>query len=249
MIDLSPLDRHEKAALCVSGGKDSLAVVQLLLDHLDRVTIYHLDTGDLLPEMRASVERVRCFAPHFVTVRTNVREWQAQHGLPTDLLPHSAHSVGRAMAEHRTSLVPRYDCCWHNLMSPLFERVRSDGNTLLIRGTKRVDMVALPIVSGQTGDGVELWYPLQDWTNTEVFDYLRSEGVPLPRVYEHVTNSPECARCTAWWSEGRASYLQQYHPGLFADYRDGLRAVWTGLEGPVTSLLREFAITEARADG
>jgi 3'-phosphoadenosine 5'-phosphosulfate sulfotransferase (PAPS reductase)/FAD synthetase len=246
-IDLAPLDRHTKIALSFSGGKDSLAVVSLLREHLDRVTIYSLDTGDLLPEMRESVARVEAIAPQFVRVETDVRGWIASHGLPTDLLPHGAHPVGAAMGEPGAGLVSRYDCCGANLMRPLFERVCADGNTLLIRGTKSVDMVRLPVASGEVHDGLEIWYPIQDWTNDQVFAYLRSVGATLPRVYDYAVNSPECARCTAWWAEGRGAYLGKYHPELLADYRDGMRAVWGGIHQCVQNLTTEFAAMEGAA--
>ncbi len=240
MIDLSPLDRHERVSLSFSGGKDSLAVVYLLRSYLDRITLYHLDTGDLLPEVREIVRYVEAFAPNFVRIQGDVAGWIAQNGLPTDLLPHSAHVVGQSMGEHGAHLVPRYMCCHANLMLPLYERMRDDGNTLVIRGTKAVDMARLPVRSGETEHGIELWLPLQDWSHDDVFAYLRSVGAPISRIYDHVVNSPECARCSAWWGEKRASYLKQYHPEIFEDYAARLRIVWGEIVEPVRSLQREF---------
>lgn len=241
MIDLSALDRHERIALSFSGGKDSLAVVYLLRNHLDRVTVYHLDTGDLLPEQMEVVRHVERMAPNFVRVETHVNDWIAHHGLPTDLLPHSAHVVGMAMGEGR-KLVSRYDCCYANLMLPLWQQVVNDGNTLMIRGTKRADMARLPAESGETHNGVELFYPLLGWSNEQVFAYLDEVGAPISRVYQHVTNSPECARCPAWWGEKRAAYLRQFHPSLFADYALRLRVVSAEITGPLNNLGAELAI-------
>lgn len=242
MIDLSPLDRHARIALCFSGGKDSLACVYLLRDQLHRLTIYHLDTGDLLPEVREIVAHVESFAPHFVHVRTDVAQWIETNGLPTDLFPHGAHPVGMLMGETVTRLVPRYDCCYNNLMLPLFLRIREDGCTLAIRGTKTVDMPTVPVMGGQTADGVEMMLPLQGWSHNDVFAYLRSVGAPISRVYEHVTNSPECARCSAWWGEKRASYLRQYHPALFEEYAARLRVVSREIAAPLAALRNEMAV-------
>jgi phosphoadenosine phosphosulfate reductase len=224
MIDLSPLDRHAKIALSFSGGKDSLACVHLLREHLDKITIYHLDTGDLLPEMAESVDRVRSFAPNFIALRGDVRSWIARNGLPTDLLPYSAHSLGQALGQGQR-LVSRYGCCFHNLMLPVWERIRDDGNTLCIRGTKTVDMPQMPVVTGDILEGVEFWYPLQDWSHADVFRYLGGVGAQVPRIYDYMNNSPECARCTAWWGEDRAGYLRKFHPALFEEYRAGLHVV------------------------
>jgi 3'-phosphoadenosine 5'-phosphosulfate sulfotransferase (PAPS reductase)/FAD synthetase len=239
-LDISPLLRHDKVACSFSGGKDSLACVYLLREYLDDITIYHLDTGDLLPEMCESVARVEAFAPHFVRINTDVTAWIAAHGLPTDLLPFSAHPVGVLMGQASAKLVSRYECCWNNIMWPLFERMRDDGNTLLIRGTKRIDMPRLPKASGDTEGAVEFWYPIQEWSSEQVFAYLRDQGAPLPRFYDYVVNSSDCARCSAYWGEGRAAYLKKYHPELWAEYDARLQVVIDAI-APSLALLRHEA--------
>lgn len=245
MIDPIPFfGRHERVALNFSGGKDSLAVVYLLRAYLDRLTIYHLDTGDLLPETRAIVRHVVSMAPNFVHLQGDVLAHIAAHGMPTDLLPHTAHPVADAMAEARTRLVSRYDCCWHNRMLPLYARMRADGITLIIRGTKQVDMRRVPLASGETLDGIEHWYPLESWSHQDVFAYLREVGAPINRVYELVMNSPECTRCTAWWGEKRAEYLRKYHPELYRDYRARMDLVAQEIVGPVNNLRYELAQME-----
>lgn len=242
MIDISTLDRHERIALNFSGGKDSLACVYALKPHLDRITIYHLDTGDLLPEVREIVTHVREFAPHFVHTQGDVSGWIRDNGLPTDLLPYSAHDVGMMAGQANARLVTRYKCCFANLMLPLWERIKADGITLVIRGTKNCDLKRLPAQSGEIHDGVELWYPIADWSHEQVFAYLRSVDAPHNRIYDTMTNSPECARCSAWWGEGRAAYLREHHPSLFAEYSARLRIVTGEIMESVNNLNRELAV-------
>jgi 3'-phosphoadenosine 5'-phosphosulfate sulfotransferase (PAPS reductase)/FAD synthetase len=240
MVDYSILDRHEKIALMASGGKDSLACVYLLRDYLHKIMVYHVDTGDLLPEMRASAHRIAEMVPNFTRIETNVEGWINTHGLPTDLMPFSAHPIGHLMGQARTRLVPRYDCCWSNLMHPAMARTIEDGNTLLIRGTKAVDMPVLPAKSGDMlHDKMELWLPLQDWTHEQVFAYLAVEKVEIPRVYDYVVNSPECARCSAWWGENRAKYLKKHHPLLWLEYDARLQLVVNEIAGSLANLKRE----------
>lgn len=242
MTDLSPLDRHTNIGLMFSGGKDSLACVYLLREHLHRITLLHNDTGDLLPETRAVVEHVKTIAPHFVHLRGDVHAWIAVNGLPTDLLPHSAHPIGRAMHESSgPPLVARYDCCWSNLMRPIYDLALERGVTLIIRGTKAVDMTRLPVRDGQVEAGIEFFYPIEGWTNEQVFSYLRLNDAPISRIYDYVDNSPECARCSAWWGEKRAAYLRKYHPHLWNDYGVRLRAVTDAIDPPLANLRREVA--------
>lgn len=237
---MGPLSRHERASLSFSGGKDSLACVYLLRDWLDRITVYHLDTGDLLPEVREVVDHVRGMAPHFVTVQTDARKWRRENGLPSDLVPYSQHPIGGYMGDARLRIVHRYECCGANLMAPLWARIKEDGHTLCIRGTKAVDMRRLTVRTGETHEGVEMWLPLQDWTHAEVFAFLKSQGAPLCRIYDHVTNSPECATCPAWWGEKRAAYLKRYHPELWAEYREGVALVMEEIGPSITALATEM---------
>ena len=238
----SVLNRHERIALSFSGGKDSLAVLELMRVHLHRMTVYHLDTGDLLPEMVEHVARCAETIPNFVRIESHVDRFIDQYGLPTDLLPFSAHPVGQAMGEPKTRLVSRYVCCWNNLMLPLYQRVLDDGNTLLIRGTKQADMVRLPISSGEAIDGVEILYPLQSWTNAEVRAYLAVNGIKLPALYEHFENAPECARCPAWLGEGRAAFLKRFYPELFKDYDARLQLIIDEVAPALANLRTEAGV-------
>jgi 3'-phosphoadenosine 5'-phosphosulfate sulfotransferase (PAPS reductase)/FAD synthetase len=236
----SPLDRHEHIALGISGGKDSTAAAWLLRPHWDRIRFYHLSTGDLLPEVVEVVEELRGILPNLTVVQSDVAGWIVRHGLPSDLVPHSAHFIGQLMAEG-PRLTSRYACCAANLMQPLYERIKADGNTLLIRGTKRADMARLPMQSGQVLDGLELLLPLEDWSNADVLAYLREQGAPLAeQAYAHFENLPECATCSAWWSERRAPYLRQHHPALYERYLERMTVVMAAIGPSAQALAAEM---------
>ena len=202
---------------------------------LDRVTIYHNDTGDLLPEVREIVEKVKSFAPRFVHLKQDVTGWIAENGLPSDLVPYTAHPFAGVVGR-QARVVSRYDCCTRNLMVPLWERIKADGVTLLLRGTRNGDFARLPTVNSETHDGVQFMYPIQHWTADRVFNYLLGAGAPICRVYEAGDQAPECARCTAWQSVGMGAYLRKYHPALFTDYKSRMNMLLAEI-GPIAAAL------------
>lgn len=245
LIDPSPiLAPHGNIALQFSGGKDSLAVAYLLRPYWDRLTFYHLDAGDLLPEVAEVVSDMESRVSRFVRIDTDSRAWALQHGEPSDLAPYTGTLPGMLMGG-KTRISGRWDCCGHNLWLPMHERLAADGVTLAIRGTKRCDMPRLPATTGDTSMGYELWLPIEDWSHADVFAYLREQGVALPKVYQDRVQAPECATCPAWWSEGRASYLRANHPALFAAYQARLRTV----AGEVTPIFETLVEEMEAADG
>lgn len=239
-IDPSPLTPHRNIGLHFSGGKDSLAVAYLLRPYWERLTFYHVDAGDLLPEVREIVADMERKVPRFVRIASDSRRWAELNGLPSDLVPHTGTLPARLFGA-KTLISARYECCGHNLWLPMHARMIEDGITLAIRGTKRCDVPKLPAVTGDTSMGYELWLPIEGWSHADVFAYLRGVGAPICRVYEGAVNSPECATCPAWWSEGRAAYLQKYHPELAASYQAKLAIVaaevapvWANLQAELT---------------
>jgi 3'-phosphoadenosine 5'-phosphosulfate sulfotransferase (PAPS reductase)/FAD synthetase len=234
------LDKHEKISLAYSGGKDSLACVYLLKDYLDRITVYHVDAGDELPELREAVAHVEAMAPHFVRVTTDVKGWIAANGLPSDLVPYSAHILGHAMGEGRTRLVPRYDCCHANRAGPLLARIKDDGNTMMITGVRLDDMASMPAHDGDMVDGMEIFYPLYKWTAKDVLAYLAHVGAPLPAFYPELPHGLDCGGCSAWWNDQRAPYLRRKHPELYQQYHERMQLIAAELAEPVKLLAQEI---------
>jgi phosphoadenosine phosphosulfate reductase len=219
------IERHEKIGLQFSGGKDSLALLYLMREHWPRLTVYWLDTGDSFPETRELVAKVEAMVPNFVRVEGNQPEVIRLYGIPSDIVPAGNTPMGLSANGHGVLMQDRYSCCLRSLMMPMHERMKADGVTLVIRGQKNSDKLRAPIKSGHVEDGIEYLFPLEGWDDSDVFAYLADEDVAAPRFYEHMSASPDCMTCSAYWEDGRANYLKQFHPEAYQEYQSRLNAI------------------------
>lgn len=217
------LERHERIALQVSGGKDSLAVLELLRAHWHKMTVYWLNTGAAFPETVEVIGRIRQNVPHFVEVQGNQPHVVATFGIPSDIVPVSRTELGIMVSGKSVQMIQdRYACCARVLMNPMHERMVADEITLIIRGQRDDDTYKSPLRSGDVVDGVELLFPIEDWTQGDVISYLTQKGIPIPRFYRHLNSAPDCMTCSAWWENGAAKYLKKYHPDMHREVQTRL---------------------------
>ena len=237
MIDLSA---YRKPALHFSGGKDSLACLYLLRDHLQDITVYWLNTGDPCPETLNVITSARQWIPNFIEVNSDAKAWRLQNGDPSDIVPSCAHTLGVAYGMSERRLVSKFDCCYFNLMLPMHQRMLEDGVDAVIRGTKLCDTGAVPH-EGPTGD-YDVILPIRDWSHQDVFSYLRSVNAPVNPLYEysHGASAPECLSCTAWWDDGKAAYLRAKHPEQHGVYMASLCSIRALLSGHLADLDKEL---------
>lgn len=220
------ISKHKNIALQLSGGKDSLACLYIMRPYWDRLTVYWLNTGAAFPETIEQMKAIREMVSHFVEIAGRQPEVIVQFGLPSDIVPVNSTPVGvTAAGDGRALIQDRYSCCLRSLMIPMHERMVQDGVTLIIRGQKDSDRLKAPIKSGDVVDGIEYLLPVENWTDADVLSYLKGQGATLPRFYETLRASPDCITCSAYWEEGRASYLKQHHPDAYSEYQQRLNCI------------------------
>lgn len=218
------IGQHERIAFQFSGGKDSLAALFRLKSCWSRMTVYWTNTGDPVPEVRAVVDQVRALVPNFVEIAGRVNEQIAAHGLPSDLVPTTSSPIGLLAYGGGVQLQDRFQCCTQALMQPMQERMVADGITLIVRGQKNVDTLKSPLRSGALHDGIELLFPLEHWTENDVFDYLNGNAF-IPDYYVYLNASPDCLTCSAYWGESRAAWLKAKHPEAYQVYQGKLDVI------------------------
>ncbi len=198
----SLFSRHQKIALEVSGGKDSLALLVLMKEYLSQVTIYWCNPGDPDPNTVKSMDWVRTITPNFVEIRGDIEGFRKQFGAATSVVP---------MSSVEFPTISDQMCCMHNIMIPMQNRVLADGNTCIIRGQKACDEDKGQLHSGDVVDGVEYVYPLEAWSDNKVLQFLMDNGVEIPPVYRYSPHGIDCLHCTGWWKHDHMGYLKERH--------------------------------------
>jgi phosphoadenosine phosphosulfate reductase len=235
------IKRHDKIALQLSGGKDSLACLYLMRPYLDRITVYWLNTGRTFPETEQTIKAVREFIPHFVEIKGEVESVHMIYGIPSDIVPASGTLLGRVVGHNTPLIQDRYSCCFQTIMRPMHERMYADGVTLIIRGQRNDDPVKSPLRSGMIDGGIEYLFPVEDWTTKQVFTYLEEQKAPIPRFYEMLDEAPDCMNCSAWWEKGAAKYLKRYHYHEYQEVQRRLGAINEAVSESITAFNKEVA--------
>lgn len=213
LIDAT-IERHQKVLLSLSSGKDSTACLWLLEKHWPKITVAWVNMGDPYPETVEHMNRIRSLVPHFEEIKGNQQEWVRQNGFPVDLVPLENTRLGRAISGYDDGpmLSSTVDCCWANFWLPLANFVHDHGITLVIRGQKTVDQWKSPIKSGDRYDGVEYLFPIEDWTDEQVHEFLKDR---IPDSYKRgLPSSLDCMTCTGYAKHcpGRIADLAQINP-------------------------------------
>lgn len=214
-----------------SGGKDSLACLFLLKHKLHEITVLWLDSGDSFPESYAQMEEVKKLCPNFKVIKGRQPEIIAEHGYPVDLLPVRNHSIVQINAQQsRPKLQSFFDCCYRSVMAPLHEATLAMGATMIIRGQKLVDEHKSPLRNGDVVDGVRYFFPLEDWSDAQVYDYLEQSNANhlLPKHYSEANTSLDCQHCTAYLAENswKRSYLKKCHPKVHKEVQFRMNIIY-----------------------
>ena len=207
--------RHERVALMYSGGKDSLACLYLLKEYLPRLTVVWGNTSANFPEIEESMRALGAQVPSFLEVVSNQPRSIRERGHPVDVLPVNYSTHGQKYTDEKPLLLRNYmECCAENLWTPLSDAVKRHGFTAVIRGQRADESHGAPITSGHIEDGIEYIFPIEDWTEPQVLQYLQEQGVETNNRLGMAHSSLDCWDCTAYCngSQGRMKYIKANHP-------------------------------------
>jgi phosphoadenosine phosphosulfate reductase len=173
------------AAFSSSFGAEDMVVLDLIQRHRLRIDIFTLDTGRLPEETYALMQQVdevygRCyqtFYPDTAAVQALVRE--------------------RGINGFYTSIENRKACCEVRKVEPLTRAL--SGRSAWVTGMRAQQGVSRAQLAARGRDetyGVEKFNPLHDWTEQDVWGYIRERGVPYNALHDRHYPSIGCAPCT-----------------------------------------------------
>ena len=205
-IALDALGR-DRLALSASFGPEDIVLLDLLAGITERPRVFTLDTGRLPAETYELIDRVRdrfdveveVYFPEAAAVEAMVRE--------------------RGVNLFYTSVEDRLRCCDVRKVEPLRRALATvDGWVTGLRRDQTATRARTPKIGLDLEHGL-IWKvaPLADWTEADVWSYIRERDLPYSALHDQGYPSIGCQPCTRavapgddprsgrWWWESDGS--------------------------------------------
>ncbi|MBR7781355.1 phosphoadenylyl-sulfate reductase [Undibacterium luofuense] len=199
-------DSYQPAALASSLAAEDMVLTDLILRNKLNISIFTLQTGRLHAETLAVADRIREHYGYEITMMhpdpAAVEQYVNNHGLNA----------------FYDSVELRKSCCHIRKVEPLNRAL--EGKQAWITGQRRTQAATRTELAEQEDDtarGMQKFNPLADWTEQDVWDYLRQHEVPYNALHDRGYPSIGCEPCTRaiqpgedvragrWWWENPES--------------------------------------------
>ncbi len=199
-------EQYAPAVFASSLAAEDMVLTDLILQHKLAITIFTLETGRLHAEtlgMLSTIKdkydyQVQTFKPETLAIENYVK----QNGLNG----------------FYDSVELRKECCRIRKLEPLNRALA--GNQSWVTGQRRAQSTTRSELAQQEDDaahGMQKFNPLADWSEEEVWQYLKTEAVPYNPLHDQGYPSIGCEPCTRaiepgedvragrWWWENPES--------------------------------------------
>lgn len=182
---------HGAVTFANSFGAEDMVLTDIILAEKLPIAIFSLDTGRLPAEtytLMGETEKhygakLEVYFPDATAVETYVR--------------------GEGINAFYDSVELRKRCCAIRKVEPL--RRALSGKQAWVTGMRAAQSATrtdLPVRQFDEGNGLEKYNPLADWSEQEVWAYIRIFGVPYNALHDQFYPSIGCAPCTRAISVG-----------------------------------------------
>jgi phosphoadenosine phosphosulfate reductase len=207
------LAQHGRLTYANSLGAEAMVLLDIICSHVPEIDVFSIDTGRLHEETYALLERL-----------------QGHYGRTIRVVYPEAAALERLVARQGTngfyaSVEARLECCRVRKVEP-FRRAIA-GFAGWVTGVRREQSAARAegrAIEWDRGHGLYKLSPLLDWSEREIWQYIRARRLPYNPLHDRQYPSIGCAPCTRavqpgesrragrWWWEHSESRECGLHP-------------------------------------
>ncbi len=177
---------YPKIALASSFGAEDVVLIDILVKLQPKIRVFTLDTGRLNDETYEVMERVR--SKYKITIESYFPDFKAVEKLERK----------KGFFSFRGSVENRKECCGIRKVEPLKRALK--GADAWITGLRREQSVTRTgvqkIEKDEAHKGLFKISPLADWTQANVWEYIKKNTVPYNKLHDLGYPSIGCSPCT-----------------------------------------------------
>lgn len=195
---------EDKVVVAFSGGKDSLLVLHLVRQYYPQVAVCFNNTGVEYPETSAFVKQiVQDWSLNFISTppyKKSFWECVKEYGFPEKTKSHFK-DIGKQF---------KAKCCYYLKERPMELAIREHCWLGMFTGVTAVESRVRMFVARDKGIcyhtvkyNIHKINPILWWTEEEVWDFTKQEGLPRNPLYDMGAHRVGCMPCTAYlnWEE------------------------------------------------
>ncbi|MBD3633716.1 MAG: phosphoadenylyl-sulfate reductase [Methylophaga sp.] len=176
---------YSPAVLATSFGAEDMVLLDLICKHAPGIEVFTLDTGRLPKETYELMQEVKT---HYQ------KEVQVYY---PDTAQIEAFVTSNGPNAFYDSVEMRKQCCGIRKVQPLNRALAGKKAWLTgMRRSQSVTRAELPVSEWDEDHGLQKFSPLTDWSNGNVWAYIRAFEVPYNKLHDEGYASIGCAPCT-----------------------------------------------------
>ena len=175
-----------------SFGAEDVVMMDIIARIAPHIRVFTLDTGRLNPETYEVMEATRFKYPD-VPIEVMFPDSAKVEALTRE----------KGFFSFRDSVELRKECCAIRKVQPL-KRALSDATAWMtgLRKDQSVTRTDTPAIEWDEGNGIMKVNPIIEWTNDDVWAYIRENKIPYNKLHDKGFPSIGCAPCTRAIKEG-----------------------------------------------
>jgi phosphoadenosine phosphosulfate reductase len=175
-----------------SFGAEDVALQHIIATIAPNIRVFTLDTGRLNDETYQVMDATRFKYPD-VPIEVMFPERDKVEGLTRE----------KGFFSFRESVELRKECCAIRKVQPL-KRALADANAWMtgLRRDQSVTRTDTPTIEWDEGNAMLKVNPLIDWSNEDVWAYIKANKIPYNKLHDQHYPSIGCAPCTRAIKDG-----------------------------------------------